>query len=60
MNVLRFVLLSFIALMLLMVVIGVFSGETGPAEKIVLAALAAALVYAASFVRRLGARPQAG
>jgi hypothetical protein len=55
MNVLRSLLLSFIALLLVMVVIGAFTGETGSAEKIALAALAAALIYAASFVRRLGA-----
>ena len=57
MTALRFVLLCLIALMLVSVVIGVFAAETGAAEKIVLVAFAVALIYASSFVRRLGAGP---
>jgi len=43
---------------LLAIVIGFFS-ETGPAEKLVLAGFAVALVFAASRVRRLGHTPAA-
>jgi len=56
-NVLRFVLLCLIAMLLLGAVIAVFAQETGTWEKIALAPIAVALVYAASFVRRLGASP---
>ena len=59
MNALRFVLLCLIALLLVSIVVAVFAAETGAAEKIVLAAFAGALIYAASLVRRLGATPQA-
>ena len=55
---LRFALLCLIALLLVSVVIGVFTAETGTAEKIALTAFAALLVYASSYVRRLGDRPQ--
>ena len=58
-SLLRFVLQCLIALLLLSSVIGFFA-ETGPAEKVVLVALAAGLVYAASRVRRIGASPAAG
>ncbi len=42
--------------LLLSAVVGIGSGGTGSVEKVVLAVLAAALVYAASLVRRIGAR----
>ncbi len=44
-------------LLLLSVVIGIGSTETGVVEKVVLVALGALLIWAASFVRRLG-RPR--
>jgi hypothetical protein len=59
MNVLRFALLCLIALLLVSVVVGVFTPRTGAVEKVLLAVLGIALVYASSFVRRLGARPHA-
>jgi hypothetical protein len=59
MNVLRFALLCLIALLLVSVVVGVFTPRTGAVEKVLLAVLGIALVYASSFVRRLGATPHA-
>jgi hypothetical protein len=58
MSLLRFALQCLIALLLLGMVIGFF-GETGPAEKVLLAAFAVVLVFAASRVRRLGHNPAA-
>jgi hypothetical protein len=57
-NALRFVLLCLIALLLVNIVVGVFARETGGAEKVFLAALGVALLYASAFVRRLRAGPQ--
>ena len=56
-NVLRFALQCLIVLLLVISVVGVFASETGAPEKVALAAFMAALIYAASFVRRLGASP---
>ena len=53
----RFLLLAIILLLCVEVVIGVVSADTGAAEKAVLVACGALLVFAASRVRRLG-RPQ--
>jgi hypothetical protein len=62
MSVLRLVLQCLIALLLLLSVIGIFASDahTGTAEKIVIGMFAAALIYAASRVRRLAREaPQA-
>ena len=40
--------------MLLSVVVGVASADTGPVEKAVLVALAGALIWLASLARRIG------
>lgn len=56
-NVLRFVLQCLIVLFLMITVVGVFAAETGAAEKVVLVALGALLIYAATFVRQLGVSP---
>jgi hypothetical protein len=53
----RLVLQVVLFFMLLSVAIGLGSTETGLVEKGVLAALAGALIWLASFVRRIGARP---
>ena len=53
-NLLRFVLQCLIALLLLSSVIGVFAAGPGTAEKITLGVFGAALIYAATRLRRLG------
>ena len=55
----RLILQVVLFFLLVSVVIGVASGDTGTAEKAVLAAIGIALVWAASFVRRLGRRTAA-
>ena len=47
-----------LVLLLVSVAIGIGASETGTAEKIVLGAIAALLIYLATWVRRLGVRPQ--
>lgn len=53
---LRIVLQLVIFILLLSVVIGVASGDTGAVEKVALAALGGLLIFAASVVRRRGDR----
>ena len=55
----RLALQIVLCLLLLSVVIGIASGQTGLAEKALLAAIGVALVWAASLVRRLGRRSPA-
>jgi hypothetical protein len=54
---LRFALLAVITLLLVSVIIGIATGTTGVAEKVVLAAIGIGLVLAASRVRHLGPGP---
>ena len=56
-RILRLALQALLALMLLVLVVALFSPETGGAEKAVLALLAGGLVWAAARVQRIGARP---
>ena len=55
-RVLRLASLAVLALLLVMAVAGFFSSGTGAAEKAVLVLLGAALVWAATRVRRIAAR----
>jgi acyl-coenzyme A synthetase/AMP-(fatty) acid ligase len=57
MNALRFILQCVLVVLLVTAVIAIFTSGTGGAEKIVLVAFIAVLVYAATQVRRLGATP---
>lgn len=47
-----------LVLLLMSIVVAIAASETGIAEKIVLVAIAGLLVYAATWVRRLGVSPQ--
>jgi hypothetical protein len=53
-NLLRFALLAVITLLLVSVVVGIATGDTGVLEKLVLAAAGVVLLIAASRVRRIG------
>jgi hypothetical protein len=53
----RIALQIVLALLLVMTVIGFFSSETGAAEKAVLVLIGGAVIWAASRVRGIAARP---
>jgi hypothetical protein len=55
---LRIAIQCLLVLLLVSVAVAIGASETGAAEKIVLVAIAGALVYVATWVRRLGVRPQ--
>ncbi len=57
-TVIRIALQVVLFFVLLSVLVGVVSAQTGAAEKAVLVGLAGALVWLASVVRRMGRRPQ--
>jgi len=54
---LKLVVLALLALILVVLVAGLFSSDTGGAEKAVLVLLAGATMWAAARVRRIVARP---
>jgi hypothetical protein len=54
---LKLVLLALLALILVVLVAGLFSPDTGGAEKAALALLAGGAIWAAARVRRIAARP---
>jgi hypothetical protein len=56
-RILKLALQALLALMLVVLVVALFSPETGAAEKAVLALLAGGLLWAAGRVRRIAARP---
>ena len=55
---LRIAIQCLLVLLLVSIAVAIGASETGTAEKIVLGAIAGMLVFAASWVRRLGASPQ--
>jgi hypothetical protein len=55
MRLIRLALQAVLFFLLLGTVVGIGSAETGAVEKVVLAAVAGLLVWAAALVRRLGA-----
>ena len=54
----RIVIQCVLVLLLVSTAVGIGASETGAAEKIVLVVIAGLLIYAATWVRRLGIRPQ--
>ncbi len=55
---LRIAIQCVLVLLLISVAIAIGASETGPAEKVALVVIAGLLVYVATWLRRLGARPQ--